>query len=79
MLDSDALAELGKPWYRRGDGTMTYFFTPEEVDSLMKAGCEEGYRMVGEVTVVERAMENRAEGWGCTRRFVQGCWRKVAC
>lgn len=35
------------------------------------------FRMVGEATVVERAMENKAEGWGCTRRFVQGTWKKI--
>ena len=58
---------------------MTYFFTAEEVDVMVKAGCEEGSRMEGEVSVVERAMENRAEGWGCTRKFVQGSWRKLRC
>lgn len=76
-IDPDAAEELGKPWYRRGDGTMTYFFTTEEVDRLVAEGCEEGYKMEGEVSVIEREMSNRAEGWGCTRRFVQGSWRKA--
>jgi methyltransferase-like protein 6 len=56
---------------------MSYFFTPEEVDGLVKEGCEEGWRMEGECSVVEMEMANRAEGWGCTRRFVQGSWKKV--
>jgi methyltransferase-like protein 6 len=73
--------ERGKPWYRRGDGTMTYFFTVEEVTKLINDACEEQtggrFEMVGEAVVVEREMNNRAEGWGCTRRFVQGSWKKV--
>lgn len=59
---------------------MTYFFTTEEINSMLQDASEadSDFKMVGECVVVERQMENRSEGWGCTRRFVQGSWKKVA-
>ncbi|KAK4690213.1 hypothetical protein P7C70_g9649, partial [Phenoliferia sp. Uapishka_3] len=73
--------EAGKAWYRRGDSTLCYFFTVEEIEALVKqdsTGTEgvEKFRMKGEAKLIEREMENRKEGWGCKRRFVQGCWVK---
>lgn len=61
---------------------MTYFFSPTEVDRLIEEACElelgGKWRMEGKGTeVVERVMENRSEGWGCTRRFVQGSWKLI--
>ncbi|KAM0755139.1 S-adenosyl-L-methionine-dependent methyltransferase [Meredithblackwellia eburnea MCA 4105] len=71
--------ELGKPWYRRGDSTMVYFFTGEEISILLSKACEgTEFEMVGNVEIVERGVENRKEGWTFRRRFVQGSWRKVA-
>ncbi|GAA5991553.1 hypothetical protein JCM10908_005759 [Rhodotorula pacifica] len=69
------------PFYRRGDNTLTYFFTPEEITTFVSSavsslGSNE-VELEGGVEVVEREMENRKEGWGCTRRFVHGSWRRV--
>ncbi|CEQ40453.1 SPOSA6832_02077, partial [Sporobolomyces salmonicolor] len=79
-LDEDTASfELNKPWYKRGDQTMTYFFTPAELQTLVDAACTElGVTVEGGVGVVERKMENRGEGWACTRRFVHGSWKRVA-
>lgn len=64
-------------------GTMTYFFSLEEMAALAAGvrGVENGqeWRLEGEPVEIQREMENRREAWGCTRRFVQGSWRKVAC
>ncbi|GAA5849705.1 hypothetical protein JCM9279_001985 [Rhodotorula babjevae] len=76
------------PLYRRGDNTLTYFFTADDVRALVDGAVEavnverrsEGRSEVvleGGVEVVEREMQNRAEQWGCTRRFVHGSWRRV--
>ncbi|GAA6057401.1 hypothetical protein JCM3770_000746 [Rhodotorula araucariae] len=76
------------PLYRRGDNTLTYFFTPEEVQALVNdaveainsertARGEDELVVDGGSGVVEREMQNRAEAWGCTRRFVHGSWRRV--
>ncbi|GAA5937959.1 hypothetical protein JCM3775_002407 [Rhodotorula graminis] len=76
------------PLYRRGDNTLTYFFTADDVRTLVDGAVEavnaerrsEGRNVVvleGGVEVVEREMQNRAEQWGCTRRFVHGSWRRV--
>jgi methyltransferase-like protein 6 len=74
------------PFYRRGDNTLTYFFTPSEVTSFVDSALEDlrqrddeegGIELEGSVEVVEREMENRKEGWGCTRRFVHGSWKRV--
>ncbi|GAA6062298.1 hypothetical protein JCM10212_004386 [Sporobolomyces blumeae] len=74
-----ATNETNRPWYKRGDQTMTYFFTAEEVQSLVDDACRTlGCRVEGSVEVVERRMENRAQEWECTRRFVHGSWTRVA-
>lgn len=87
-LDGEPLAEgvdkeeAGKAWYRRGDGTMTYFFAVDEMERLIgavRSRDERGreWRLVGGAVEVLREMENRKQDWGCTRRFVQGSWTKV--
>ncbi|KAG0663094.1 hypothetical protein C6P46_002937 [Rhodotorula mucilaginosa] len=59
------------PFYRRGDNTLTYFFTPSEVTSFVDSALEDlrqrddeegGIELEGSVEVVEREMENRKEG-----------------
>ncbi|GAA5853396.1 hypothetical protein JCM8547_002438 [Rhodosporidiobolus lusitaniae] len=66
------------PWYKRGDNTLTYFFTPSEISAFVASACEAlGVELEGGVEVVEREMMNRKEGWGCTRKFVSGRWRRV--
>ncbi|BGP37022.1 hypothetical protein JCM10449v2_000926 [Rhodotorula kratochvilovae] len=76
------------PLYRRGDNTLTYFFTAEEVQALVNGAVEainaertergeEEIEVEGSIGIVEREMQNRAEAWGCTRRFVHGSWRRV--
>lgn len=78
--------ESNLPFYRRGDNTLTYFFTPEEIETHIAtalasvnaartAAGKAPIELEGGVEVVEREMENRKEGWGCTRRFVHGSWR----
>lgn len=70
-------------FYRRGDNTLTYFFTAQEitayVDSAVGELCRGGtdVELEGSVEVVEREMENRKEGWGCTRRFVHASWQRI--
>ncbi|GAA5892125.1 hypothetical protein JCM8208_001441 [Rhodotorula glutinis] len=77
------------PLYRRGDNTLTYFFTAGDVRALVEGaveavnaerrseGRDDEVVLEGGVEVVEREMQNRAEQWGCTRRFVHGSWRRV--
>lgn len=58
---------------------MTYFFRVDEIEGLMR-NCRDSegkFKLEGSSEVVEREMENRGEGWGCTRRFVQGSFKKV--
>lgn len=67
---------------------MTYFFTTEEIEEMVAQACAglhaesddstgSSFEMVGSATIVERPMVNNKEEWGCTRRFVQGSWKKV--
>ena len=62
---------------------MCYFFTVDEIVDLVQGAVEgedgngKKWRMEGSAKLCEREMENRAEGWGCTRKFVQGSWTKV--
>lgn len=84
LADGVDQEEVGKAWYRRGDGTMTYFFGVGEMEGLVGGAREvdgegRGWRLEGGAVEVVREMENRKEAWGCTRRFVQGSWKKVAC
>ncbi|BGP13104.1 hypothetical protein JCM10213_000893 [Rhodosporidiobolus nylandii] len=75
-------------WYKRGDNTLTYFFTTSEIDSLIAravdalnegkvAGDDEFVELEGGVEIVERETVNRAEGVSFSRRFVHGSWRRV--
>jgi len=77
------------PLYRRGDNTLTFFFTADDVRTLVDGaveainverrseGRDDEVVLEGGIEVVEREMQNRAEQWGCTRRFVHGSWRRV--
>ncbi|GAA5994768.1 hypothetical protein JCM5350_007987 [Sporobolomyces pararoseus] len=72
------VSEANRPWYKRGDQTMTYFFTPEEVQDLVDQACEDlGRKVEGGIEVVERKLENRAQEWQCTRKFVHGSWTRI--
>ncbi|GAA6008672.1 hypothetical protein JCM11491_003390 [Sporobolomyces phaffii] len=76
--DSITPDESNRAWYKRGDQTMTYFFTSEEVQDLVDRACRDlGTTVQGSVEIVERKMENRAQEWECTRRFVHGSWTRV--
>ncbi|GJN87686.1 hypothetical protein Rhopal_000641-T1 [Rhodotorula paludigena] len=79
---------LSERFYRRGDNTFTFFFTPEDIETYIASAVaainvdrsargEADIEVEGKVEVVEREMQNRAEGWGCTRRFVHGSWRRM--
>ncbi|KAK4056340.1 hypothetical protein OIO90_002784 [Microbotryomycetes sp. JL221] len=77
-------AERGKAWYRRGDSTMTYFFTPQELQDMIQVEVVQqddvtgqAFKIVGECTIVERRLENKAQNWDCTRRFVHASWQKI--
>ncbi|KAH8928462.1 S-adenosyl-L-methionine-dependent methyltransferase [Atractiella rhizophila] len=69
---SPSLMDKDKPLYRRGDGTMSYFFTEEEVTKIAE---ETGWR-VKSVEVKKREMENRGEGWKMERKFIQAVFEK---
>uniref|UniRef100_A0A0K3CHH8 BY PROTMAP: gi/647395738/emb/CDR37401.1/ RHTO0S02e14400g1_1 [Rhodosporidium toruloides] n=1 Tax=Rhodotorula toruloides TaxID=5286 RepID=A0A0K3CHH8_RHOTO len=70
--------DSNRPFYRRGDNTLTYFFTANEIQSHVdEAAHALGIEVEGKCEVVEREMENRKEQWGCTRRFVHASWRRV--
>ncbi|GAA5960375.1 hypothetical protein JCM3765_007491 [Sporobolomyces pararoseus] len=72
------VTESNRPWYKRGDQTMTYFFTPEEVQELVDRACQDlGRKVKGSIEVVERKLENRAQEWQCTRKFVHGSWTRT--
>ncbi|GAA5924265.1 class I SAM-dependent methyltransferase [Sporobolomyces koalae] len=76
--DSSSELEQNRPWYKRGDQTMTYFFSSQEVQGLVDQACRElGVTVEGSIEVVERKLENRAQEWECTRRFVHGSWTRV--
>lgn len=58
--------------YRRGDGTMTYYFCVEELElHAQQLGLE------GEVKEILRVGMNRKTGQELSRRFIQAKWRKL--
>ena len=59
-------------WYRRGDNTMAYFFSVDEVSAIGRAA-----GLVGSAHEVVMVTENRNRRLVMTRRFVQACWRKI--
>lgn len=59
-------------WYRRGDNTMAYFFTPQEVDAIAHAVGG----LVGEAREVVHVNTNRRTGAVMVRRFVQARWMR---
>jgi len=61
-----------KHWYRRGDGTMTYFFGEEELKGL-----GEKVGLNGEVKVLEKVVRNRKLETEMKRRWMQVEWKKV--
>ncbi|GAB4817670.1 hypothetical protein N2152v2_004716 [Parachlorella kessleri] len=64
---------LGEHLYRRGDGTLAYFFTPEGLSRLVEAA---GFETV-ECEYACVALRNRKEGGPDMRRvFVHGVFRK---
>ncbi|GAA5971354.1 hypothetical protein JCM11641_008320 [Rhodosporidiobolus odoratus] len=80
--------ESNRPWYKRGDSTLTYFFTAAEVQGLIDAAVASlnvgkkagdlGYvSLEGKVEVVERETVNRKEGVSFTRKFVNASWRRM--
>ena len=65
-------SKLGTRHYLRQDGTTTYFFTQEEMKTLVENA---GFRV--EVNdVIERRTINKKEDIDVTRLFLQGKYRK---
>lgn len=60
-------------YYKRGDGTMTFFFSPEYLEDLAKelTQVEES-----EVKMITRVGVNRKKGVELRRNFVQAYWKK---
>ncbi|PKI82453.1 hypothetical protein MVES1_003462 [Malassezia vespertilionis] len=61
-------------WYRRGDETMAYFFTKDEVERLMHSTG----RLAGTVEEVVKTNTNRRTGVLMERRFIQAQLRKTS-
>ncbi|WFD27793.1 hypothetical protein MNAN1_002798 [Malassezia nana] len=61
-------------WYRRGDDTMAYFFTRDEVERLFDAV---GH-LEGTAEEVVKTVTNRRTGAVMERRFIQARLRRVA-
>lgn len=65
-----ALLSDDHPYYRRGDGTLTYFFEEERLKKLAEeAGLEGPVEVIVKVKV-NRKLESKME-----RRFIQARWR----
>lgn len=60
-------------WYRRGDSTMAYFFTCDEVSRLAEAA-----GLQGAAEEVVKTSTNRRTGAVMVRRFIQARWRRIA-
>ena len=65
---------IGDNYYVRGDKTLTYFYTLDEIEALM-AGA--GLSTVSS-TYIEKDKVNRKEGTVMPRVWVQGCFEKTA-
>ncbi|KAE8212725.1 hypothetical protein CF327_g3655 [Tilletia walkeri] len=65
-----ALLSEDHPYYRRGDGTLTYFF---EEDRLRKLAAEAG--LEGPIEVIVKVKVNRKLESKMERRFIQARWR----
>lgn len=66
-------------YYKRGDGTMSFFFSEEYVKDTLGVALREaegGKVESEEVKVVERIGVNRKRGIELKRKFIQGVWRK---
>ena len=71
------LSAKGLPYYRRGDGTMTFFFDEEYLRPIaQEAIAAQGGSWDEELNIVERVGENRKKGLVLTRRFLQGSWTR---
>ncbi|GAA6041191.1 hypothetical protein JCM8097_008335 [Rhodosporidiobolus ruineniae] len=77
--DLDTASSVGEsnlPWYKRGNNTITYFFTPSDIQSLSTAPSHRSTQAM-QVDAVERELFNWAADRRCTRKFVHGSWRRV--
>jgi hypothetical protein len=60
-------SKLGSNWYVRSDGTRSYFFTVDELCTLLR---DAGFEIL-ESTCVKKNVVNRKEKSEMSRRFVQ--------
>jgi len=68
-----SLLSAERDWYRRGDETMAYFFTRDEVAALAAA-----VGLAGHTEDVVKTNTNRRTGAVMHRRFIQAHWQKRA-
>lgn len=69
-------------YYKRGDGTMTFFFSVEYLKELSgkleSEGQESGNVAKSDVSIIERVGQNRKRDIELKRRFIQAYWTKKA-
>lgn len=67
-------------YYRRGDGTMTFFFGVDYMQGVSDQLAQRTDASIADnsVKMVERIGQNRKRGIELKRRFVQAYWRKAA-